>query len=65
MSSSSLLIPMIKVPLTLTVANIDLARAQMHELLENKSLAGIPLLVLGNKNDLAGSLKEQEVIDRM
>ena len=29
----------------------------MHELLENKSLAGIPLLVLGNKNDLAGSLK--------
>ena len=37
----------------------------MHELLENKSLAGIPLLVLGNKNDLAGSLKEQEVIERM
>ena len=46
-------------------ANIDLARAQMHELLENKSLGGIPLLVLGNKNDLAGSLKEQEVIERM
>lgn len=39
------------------VANIDLARAQLHELLQNKSLAGIPLLVLGNKNDLAGSLK--------
>lgn len=40
-------------------ANIDLARAQLHELLLNKSLSGIPLLVLGNKNDLAGCLKEQ------
>lgn len=30
----------------------------MHELLQNKSLAGIPLLVLGNKNDLEGSLTE-------
>ena len=29
-----------------------MARAQMHELLGNKSLAGIPLLLLGNKNDL-------------
>jgi hypothetical protein len=29
-----------------------LARAQLHELLSNKSLSGIPLLVLGNKNDL-------------
>lgn len=38
-------------------ANIDLARAQLHELLQSKSLAGIPLLVLGNKNDIAGSLK--------
>lgn len=40
-------------------ANIDLARAQMHELLSNKSLAGIPLLVLGNKNDLEGALSEK------
>lgn len=37
---------------------MELARTQMHELLQNKSLAGIPLLVLGNKNDLQGSLKE-------
>ena len=42
---------------SLILANIDLARAQLHELLQNKSLVGIPLLVLGNKNDLAGSLK--------
>ena len=29
-----------------------MARAQLHELLGYKSLAGIPLLVLGNKNDI-------------
>lgn len=46
-------------------ASIDVARAQLHELLSNKSLAGIPLLVLGNKNDLEGSLKEAEIISRM
>ena len=40
-------------------ANIDMARAQMHELLNNKSLAGIPLLLLGNKNDLEGALPEK------
>jgi ADP-ribosylation factor-like protein 8 len=28
-------------------------------------LAGIPLLVLGNKNDLEGSLSEKEIISRM
>lgn len=39
--------------------NIDLARAQLHELLANKSLAGIPLLALGNKNDLEGALSEK------
>lgn len=49
---------MIKVILT-HPANIDLARAQLHELLANKSLAGIPLLALGNKNDLEGALSEK------
>ena len=50
---------MIKVNISLTIiANIDLARTQMHELLQNKSLSGIPLLVLGNKNDIEGSLNE-------
>lgn len=37
----------------------------MHELLGNKSLAGIPLLLLGNKNDLEGALPEKELINRM
>lgn len=43
---------MINVSDIFDLANIDVARAQMHELLQNKSLSGIPLLVLGNKNDL-------------
>jgi len=43
----------------INAANIDMARAQMHELLNNKSLAGIPLLLLGNKNDVEGSLPEK------
>jgi hypothetical protein len=58
MWSSSSSIRTIKVPLT-HPANIDLARAQLHELLANKSLAGIPLLALGNKNDLEGALSEK------
>lgn len=36
-----------------------MARAQLYELLSNKSLAGIPLLVLANKNDLEGALPEK------
>jgi hypothetical protein len=37
-------------------------------LLENyyqniKSLEGIPLLVLGNKNDIKGSLNEEELVN--
>jgi ADP-ribosylation factor-like protein 8 len=42
-----------------------MARAQLHELLSNKSLAGIPLLLLGNKNDLEGHLPEKELVTRM
>jgi hypothetical protein len=57
MSSSLLLTHMIKVILQLNSANADVARAHMHELLQNKSLAGIPLLVLGNKNDIIGSMQ--------
>ncbi len=49
----------------ITVANLELAKTQLHELLQNKSLSGIPLLALGNKNDIEGSLTEEEVIDKM
>eukprot|EP00959_Pyramimonas_sp_CCMP1952_P098960 2068718-Pyramimonas_sp.AAC.1 len=45
--------------------NIDVAKAELHELLARPTLAGIPLLVLGNKNDLYEALKVQDVIERM
>jgi len=33
---------------------VDTAKSELHELLSKPTLAGIPLLVLGNKNDLPG-----------
>ena len=42
--------------------NLDIAKTQLHQLLSWPSLEGIPLLVLGNKNDLEGSLNEEELI---
>lgn len=41
------------------------ARKQLHELLEWPSLDGIPILVLGNKNDLDGALTEEELIEEL
>ena len=35
---------------------LEAARAELHELLARPSLAGTPLLVLGNKNDLPEAL---------
>ncbi|KAM3128602.1 hypothetical protein pb186bvf_019299 [Paramecium bursaria] len=47
------------------VGNVDIARTQLNQLLSWPSLEGIPLLLLGNKNDLQGSLNEQEIIQQM
>lgn len=41
------------------------ARSELHELLSKPSLVGIPLLVLGNKNDLPTALSTNELIDRL
>jgi hypothetical protein len=38
---------------------------ELHALLERPSLDGIPLLVLGNKNDLPGALTTEQLISRM
>lgn len=38
---------------------------ELHALLTKTSLDGIPLLVLGNKNDLPGALGTQQLIDKM
>jgi len=44
---------------------LDPARTELQELLLKPSLNGIPLLVLGNKNDLPGALSTGELIDRL
>ena len=46
-------------------ANIDLARKEMHDLLACPSLEGIPLLVLGNKNDLEHARTEEQLIEQL
>lgn len=47
------------------VENIDAARTELQELLNKPSLESIPLLVLGNKNDLPGALTTTELIDKL
>lgn len=44
---------------------LEQARNELQSLLQKPSLQGIPLLVLGNKNDIAGALSTGELIDRM
>mmetsp|Transcript_123 Transcript_123/g.400 ORF Transcript_123/g.400 Transcript_123/m.400 type:complete len:183 (-) Transcript_123:44-592(-) len=47
------------------VEGLDMARQELQELLSKPALAGIPLLVLGNKNDLPAALSTTELIDRL
>lgn len=44
---------------------MEIACNELHSLLEYPSLAGIPLLILGNKNDLEGALTEEELIEEL
>ena len=41
------------------------AKTELKNLLDKPQLAGIPILVLGNKNDLPGALTVEQVIDRL
>jgi len=41
------------------------AKTELKNLLEKPQLAGIPILVLGNKNDLPGALSVEQIIDRL
>lgn len=45
--------------------SIDDATRELHFLLEKPSLENIPLLVLGNKNDLLDCLEVDELVSRM
>ncbi len=47
------------------ISSLEAARQELHQLLQWPSLESIPLLVLGNKNDLDGALTEEEMIEEM
>ncbi|KAL2885388.1 ADP-ribosylation factor-like protein 8A [Ceratocystis lukuohia] len=44
---------------------MELARNELHALMEQPTLTGIPLLVLGNKSDLPGRITVDQLIDDM
>ncbi|XP_016836722.1 ADP-ribosylation factor-like protein 8B isoform X2 [Nasonia vitripennis] len=44
---------------------IEASRNELHNLLDKPQLAGIPVLVLGNKRDLPHAYDENGLIDRM
>ncbi|RUS16266.1 ADP-ribosylation factor-like 8A, isoform CRA_d, partial [Endogone sp. FLAS-F59071] len=44
---------------------LDAARTELKSLLEKPQLANIPVLVLGNKNDLHGALNVEQLIDAL
>jgi len=43
----------------------DAARTELKNLLDKPQLAGIPVLVLGNKNDIQGSATVEEIIEAL
>jgi ADP-ribosylation factor-like protein 8 len=43
--------------------SLDQAKNELYDLLSKDGLKGIPLLVLGNKNDINGALKSKELVD--
>jgi ADP-ribosylation factor-like protein 8 len=45
--------------------SLGAATTELHELLSKPTLGAIPLLVLGNKNDLPSALKVADLIDAM
>ncbi|KAJ3052273.1 ADP-ribosylation factor-like protein 8B [Rhizophlyctis rosea] len=46
-------------------AKLPAAKTELHGLLEKPQLANIPVLVLGNKNDLPNALSVEEVIEQL
>ncbi|KAF7291573.1 hypothetical protein HMN09_01248400 [Mycena chlorophos] len=48
--------------LTLKAEKFNTARFELHQLLSQSALGGVPLLVLGNKNDLDGHVPVKDLI---
>lgn len=44
---------------------LEASRNELHALMEKPQLAGIPVLVLGNKKDLPNALDEKQLIEKM
>merc|ERR1711976_832801 len=44
---------------------LPVAKKELHDLIGKPPLAGIPLLVLGNKNDLANSFRVDDIIEQL
>ncbi|KAF8916555.1 ADP-ribosylation factor-like protein 8B [Dissophora ornata] len=44
---------------------LDAARTELRHLLDKPQLENIPVLVLGNKNDLPGALSVEQIIEAM
>ncbi len=47
------------------MTKIQNAKSELHGLLEKQGVAGIPLLVLGNKNDLNGALGVEVLTEQL
>merc|ERR1719240_1767919 len=47
------------------IDNVSVSKTELHDLLTKPALAGIPVLVLGNKNDLPEALPSDELIDKL
>jgi hypothetical protein len=45
--------------------SVPIAKSELHDLLTKQSLAGIPLLVLGNKIDKSEALSKQALVDQL
>ncbi len=45
--------------------DIPVAKNELHDLLSKPSLESIPVLVLGNKNDLPDSLSAEQLIEAL
>jgi ADP-ribosylation factor-like protein 8 len=46
-------------------ASVELARSELYSLLDKPSTAGVPLLILGNKNDLPGCYDGPKLIEAL
>jgi GTPase SAR1 family protein len=46
-------------------SKIEMAKTELHKLLSKEALAGIPVLVLGNKNDLPNAMGVEQLIEAL